>query len=93
MSGTEAAQIGLALRSVPLAQLESAVAELTAQFADKSRGALAATKRQLNGGLGLDTPSGVEHERSEFLKYLREPGSDALEGFRAIQEDRRPNWV
>jgi enoyl-CoA hydratase/carnithine racemase len=93
LSGTEAAQIGLALRSVPLPQLESAVAELTGQFADKSRGALAATKRQLNGGLGLDTPSGVEHERSEFLKYLREPASDALEGFRAIQEDRRPNWV
>ncbi len=93
LSGTEAAEIGLALRSVPLAQLDSAVAELTAQFADKSRGALAAMKRQLNGGLGLDTPSGVEHERSEFLKYLREPGSDALEGFRALQENRRPNWV
>ena len=90
--GKEAAAIGLALRSVPLAQLDSAVAEIAAGFANKSRGALATVKRQINGGLGLDTPAGVEHERSEFLRYLREPGSDAVEGFRAAQEDRPPNW-
>jgi enoyl-CoA hydratase/carnithine racemase len=93
LSGTEAAAIGLALRSVPLAQLDAAVAEITSSFADKSRHALATAKRQINGGLGLDTPSGVEHERSEFLRYLREPGSDALEGYRALREDRPPRWA
>ena len=92
LGGKEAASIGLALRSVPVAQLDAAVAEITASFANKSRGALATVKRQVNGGLGLDTPSGVEHERSEFLRYLREPGSDAAEGFRAGQEDRPPTW-
>ena len=78
---------------MPLAQLDAAVAEITSSFADKSRHALATAKRQINGGLGLDTPSGVEHERSEFLRYLREPGSDALEGYRALREDRPPRWA
>lgn len=90
--GPEAASIGLALRSVPSAQLDAAVAEITASLADKSRGALSTIKRQINGALGLDTPSGVEHERSEFLRYLREPGSDAIEGFNAGQQDRPPSW-
>ncbi|HXR14110.1 MAG TPA: enoyl-CoA hydratase/isomerase family protein [Solirubrobacteraceae bacterium] len=92
LPGKEAAAIGLALRSVPSAQLDAAIAEIAAGFANKSRGALATVKRQINGGLGLDTPSGVEHERGEFLRYLREPGSDAIEGFRATQEDRPPIW-
>jgi enoyl-CoA hydratase/carnithine racemase len=90
--GPEAAAIGLALRSVPAAELDAAVAEIASGFANKSRNALATVKRQINGGLGLDTPSGVEHERSEFLRYLREPGSDAIEGYRATREDRPPTW-
>jgi enoyl-CoA hydratase/carnithine racemase len=93
LPGTEAAAIGLALRSVPAAELDATVAAITASFANKSRGALATIKRQVNGALGLDTPSGVEHERSEFLRYLREPGSDAIEGYRAGQEDRPPSWT
>ena len=93
VSGTEAAEIGLALRAVPAAELDAAVAVVAATFTSKSRRALATAKRQLNGGLGLDTPSGVEHERSEFLKYLREPHSDAVEGFAAHQENRPPSWA
>jgi enoyl-CoA hydratase/carnithine racemase len=93
LTGSEAAAIGLALRSVPAAELEAAVEAVAASFTSRSRRALATAKRQINGGLGLDTPSGVEHERSEFIKYLREPGSDAIEGFRAEQEDRPPSWV
>jgi enoyl-CoA hydratase/carnithine racemase len=93
MRGAEAAAIGLALRSVPAAELDAAVEEIAASFANKSRRALATAKRQINGGLGLDTPSGVEHERSEFIKYLREHHSDAIEGFRAEQEKRPPSWA
>jgi enoyl-CoA hydratase/carnithine racemase len=92
VAGSEAAAIGLALRSVPGAELDAAVAELAATFVDKSRRALASAKRQINGGLGLDTPSGVEHERTEFIRYLREPHSDAIEGFRAAKEGRPPSW-
>ena len=42
---------------------------------------------------GSTRPSGVEHERAEFLRYLREPHSDAIEGFRAAREGRRPTWA
>jgi len=93
VSGSEAAALGLALRSVPAASLDASVAELAASFTDKPRRALAAAKRQINGGLGLDTPSGVEYERNEFIRYVREPHSDALEGFRAAREGRPPNWT
>jgi enoyl-CoA hydratase/carnithine racemase len=93
LSGTEAATLGLALASVPLAELDRAVEAIAAMFTDKSRRALSACKRQINGTLGLDTPSGVEYERAESIRYLREPQSDALEGFRAEQENRPPSWA
>jgi len=93
IGGAEAAAIGLALRCVPAAELDETVEAIAAGFTGKSRRALAACKRQINGGLGLDTPSGVEHERSEFIRYLREPHSDAVEGFRAAREGRPPSWV
>ena len=93
LTGAEAASLGLVLRAVPAAALDEAVAAIAAGFTDKSRKALAACKRQINGNLGLDTPSGVEHERSEFIKYLEEPHSDAVEGFRAGQEGRPPSWA
>jgi enoyl-CoA hydratase/carnithine racemase len=93
VGGREAAALGLALRSAPAAELDAAVEALAASFTGKSRQALAAAKRQINGGLGRDTPTGVEHERSEFIRYLREPHSDAVEGFRAASEGRPPSWV
>jgi len=93
VGGAEAAAMGLALRAVPAAELDDAVQALAESFTGKSRRALAACKRQINGGLGLDTPSGVEHERSEFIRYLREPHSDAIEGFRAAREGRPPTWA
>lgn len=93
VAGREAAALGLALRSVPGAELDATVEALAASFTGKSRQALAASKRQINGGLGRDTPTGVEHERSEFIRYLREPQSDAVEGFRAASEGRPPSWV
>jgi enoyl-CoA hydratase/carnithine racemase len=93
LTGTEAAALGLALRSVPAAQLDSAVTELTATLIAKSRGALATIKRQINGSLGLDTPSAIEHERSEIIKHVSDPHSDAVEGLRADREGRPPSWA
>jgi enoyl-CoA hydratase/carnithine racemase len=93
VGGREAAALGLALRSVPAADLDAAVEALAATLTGKSRQALAAAKRQINGGLGRDTPTGVEHERGEFIRYLREPDSDAIEGFRAATEGRPPSWA
>ena len=93
LSGTEAAALGLALRSVPLAALDDAVAELTATLTDKSREAQATIKRQINGSLGLDTPSAIEHERSEIIRHVSDPQSDAVEGLRAEREGRPPSWA
>ena len=92
LTGTEAAALGLALRSVPRAELDDAVAQLTAQLANKSRPALATLKRQINGSLGLDTPSAIEHERSEIIKHVSDPHSDAIEGLSAEREGRPPSW-
>jgi enoyl-CoA hydratase/carnithine racemase len=93
LSGSEAAAIGLALKSVPAAELAAAVDALAATFTDKSRRSLATAKRQINRGLGVDTPTGVEQERGDLIRYLREPQSDAIEGFRAKQEKRPPSWA
>jgi enoyl-CoA hydratase/carnithine racemase len=93
LTGTEAAALGLALRSVPRAELDAAVAQLTATLTDKSRPALATLKRQINGSLGLDTPSAIEHERSEIIKHVSDPHSDALEGLAAEREGRPPSWA
>jgi enoyl-CoA hydratase/carnithine racemase len=92
MSGAEAAAIGLALRAVPAPELDAAVAALAASFADKPRVAIACTKRQINRGLGVDTPTGIEQERRELIRYLREAGGEAIEGLRARREGRPPSW-
>lgn len=93
LSGKEAAAIGLALSAVPAAQLGDAVERLAASFTGKPRRALAVAERQINRGLGVDTPTGVELERGELIRHLREPGSDAVEGFRAGRENRPPSWT
>ena len=92
LSGKEAAAMGLALRSLPAAELDRAVEELAASFTDKPRAALATAKRQINRGLGVDTPTGVEQERRELIRHIRDTGGDAVEGLRARQEDRSPSW-
>ncbi|HUB76344.1 MAG TPA: enoyl-CoA hydratase/isomerase family protein [Solirubrobacteraceae bacterium] len=74
LDGVEAAELGLALRAVPSTELDAAVAELAASFAGKPRLALATAKRQINRGLGVDTPTGLELERRELLRYAREAG-------------------
>jgi enoyl-CoA hydratase/carnithine racemase len=92
ISGEQAAAVGLVLSAVPDGELDAATAALVAAFADKPRLALATAKRQINRGLGLDTPSGVEQERRELIRYLRDAGSDVLEGLRARREGRAPTW-
>jgi enoyl-CoA hydratase/carnithine racemase len=93
LSGKEAAAIGLVLKSVPAGELVAAVEALAESFTDKSRRCLATAKRQINRGLGVDTPTGVEQERGDLIRYLNEPGSDAVEGFRAKQANRPPSWA
>ena len=88
LSGLEAVEVGLAVRAVPRAALDAAADELATAFAGASRGYLATTKRQINAGLGLDTPTAVDNERSELIRHLGTPGSEMVAGLRAEREKR-----
>ena len=93
LDGREAAELGLALRAVPVEQLDGAVDELLDGMVDKSRLCLGTVKRQMRRTAGMSTADGVEVEREEFLAYLRAPDSDGVEGFRAYQQGRAPSWA
>ena len=93
LSGSDAAAVGIALEAAPAPELEAAVARVVARLVDKPRAALATAKRQINRGLGADTPTGVEQERRELIRYLQDHPQDALEGFRARREGREPDWA
>jgi enoyl-CoA hydratase/carnithine racemase len=93
LSGKEAAALGVVLRSVPSAELDAAVTALVATLIDKPRPCLATAKRQINRGVGVDTPTGVEQERRELIRYLQEFSPDAVEGFRAQRDGREPSWA
>jgi len=93
LSGEEAASLGLVLRAVPARELDAVTEALAASFAGKPRLALATAKRQINRAVGVDTPTGVEQERRELIRYLREAGSDAIEGLRARREGRPAAWT
>jgi enoyl-CoA hydratase/carnithine racemase len=91
VAGPEAVDIGLALRSVPRAQLASAAEELTSVFRSRSRPCLAATKQAMNEGRELPLEAALDVELTHFFRYLDEvPSSD--EGFVAYRENREPRW-
>jgi enoyl-CoA hydratase/carnithine racemase len=92
LSGEEAASIGLVLCAVPAPELDAVTQALAASFADKPRIALATAKRQINRAVGVDTPTGVEQERRELIRYLREAPGEAKEGLRARREGRSAAW-
>jgi enoyl-CoA hydratase/carnithine racemase len=91
LSGPEAVEAGLVLRSVPAAKLESSVEELLDQLRDKSRDCLAAAKAAIDRGAELGLEAGLRGELEEFFRYLAE-SPDATEGFRAYREQRPPRW-
>jgi enoyl-CoA hydratase/carnithine racemase len=91
LEGWEAERLGLVLRSVPRAELETAVEDLVGQFRDKSRDCLAAVKAAMNRGDGLSIEAGIKVEMEEFFRYLA-TSPDASEGFRAYREMRLPHW-
>lgn len=91
LDGREAVAYGLALRSVPRAQLATAVEELVDQFRNKSRDCLAAAKGAMRDGVQLGIGDGVKLEIDRFFAYL-EASPDASEGYTAYRERRPPRW-
>jgi putative hydratase len=91
LDGAEAAAIGLALRSVPRAGLDSTVEELVGSLLPKSRRCLAEVKAVMREGEALDIRTGVSLETQRFMRYLDE-SRDPSEGFIAYRQSRAPRW-
>ncbi|TMK22549.1 MAG: enoyl-CoA hydratase/isomerase family protein [Actinobacteria bacterium] len=91
ITGSEAAAIGLALRSVPAATLPDTVEEFAGRFRGLSRACLAATKAAMAEGAALPLSSALDLEIDHFIRYLDEEPT-AREGFDATIERREPRW-
>lgn len=92
LTGTEAADLGIALRAVPGDQLAAEVDALVAQFRPLSRACLSATKRAMVEGQDLPLGEALDVELDHFLRFLAEV-PDADEGYRAFVEKRDPEWA
>lgn len=89
IDGVEAERIGLVSLAVPDEELESTARSIARQLSAGSPTALAFTKRTLNHWLRQAWPA---FEHSLALEVLGFAGSDAREGFRALNEKRPPNF-
>jgi enoyl-CoA hydratase/carnithine racemase len=91
LTGREAVDCGLALRSVPLTQLNAATEEMLSVLVHRPRTLSATLKRTLHAGRLLDRKAGIEFEISNFVHYMgQEPY--AREGYHASLEKRDPTW-
>jgi enoyl-CoA hydratase/carnithine racemase len=90
LSGTEAAEWGLANLSVPADELETALEEFVAPFLDKSPLPLSWSKLALSRSLESDreTIGVLEH----FMVMSNHQTDDAMEGATAFVEKRDPTW-
>lgn len=70
LTGPEAVSYGLALKSVPLADLRSETMQLIKQLGDKTRESLMHIKRCVHRGLDLPLKDGVSLEVATYLDYL-----------------------
>ena len=91
MSGSEAAAIGLALRSVPLAELPAAVEEIANEMRHRPRATTDALKREIHAARTLDLKSGIEFETRTFVEYMTQLPI-GREGYEASLAGREPNW-
>ncbi|MCW3039616.1 MAG: enoyl-CoA hydratase [Solirubrobacterales bacterium] len=88
VSAAEMHRLGLVNRVVPADQLETAVDELCATLATRSRQMLAAAKDLVEDGLGRPVEEALDHELAVLLRHLH--STDVAEGLAAFSEGRRP---
>ena len=89
--GQEAVDIGLAVKSVPLASLRDEAIAYAKTMTDKPRATLAALKRVMRDGHLVSTAEGAALELKTFAHYNRtEPYG--REGYTAFREKRVPSW-
>ncbi len=83
---------GLALSSVPRAELDDKVEHLLMNLRGRSRPGMAITKRLLHAPRSMSFDEGVRYER-ELFSRLHEEYDEAAEGYRAFVEKRTPHWT
>jgi enoyl-CoA hydratase/carnithine racemase len=91
MKGSEAAEVGLALKSVPRSDLNSAVEGIAEPLRPLSRPCLAQTKSAMNAGADLPLAQALDLEVEHFIRFLEEEPT-SREGYLAYVERREPSW-
>jgi cyclohexa-1,5-dienecarbonyl-CoA hydratase len=92
ISGTEAAQMGLANRAVPSEELAAVVEETVQELLKLSPAALAVTKKAFYVWDAMHFDKGLARAEKIYLEELMKT-ADAHEGIRAFMEKREPKWT
>ena len=91
LTGQEAVDWGLALRSTAEDNLDSELESLLAALRDKSRVSLSWIKSITRQGRDLSVTSGVQLESSAFVQYFA-TSNHPKEGIQAFKEKRKPEF-
>jgi cyclohexa-1,5-dienecarbonyl-CoA hydratase len=91
ISGQEAANIGLANRALPEADVDAAVLETVQQLSKLSSAALAVAKKAMYGWDSMHFDKGLARAEKIYLDELMKV-EDMHEGINAFLEKRRPVW-
>jgi cyclohexa-1,5-dienecarbonyl-CoA hydratase len=91
ISGSEAANIGLANRAVPDHELANVVEQTVRQVIQLSSATLAVTKKAFYARDAAHFDKGLARAEEIYLEDLMKT-SDAHEGIRAFMEKRNPSW-
>jgi len=91
LSGEQAVAYGLALRSVPLAELPAAVEEMVGELRHRPRECSAAIKSAMHAARTLDSAQAVEFEIQTFVEYMGKLPY-GREGYEASLAGRAPSW-
>ncbi len=91
ITGRQAAEIGLANRSTPVAELAGAVDECVADLLRLSPRALAVTKKAVYAWDAMHFDKGLARAEKIYLEELMKT-RDAQEGIQAFLEKRGPKW-
>ena len=92
ISGKEAAEIGLANRSVPDLEFNTLLDDVVQGLSKLSPAALAVTKKAMYTWDAMHLDKGLARAERVYLEELMKTG-DAHEGIRAFMEKREPKWT
>ena len=91
LSGLEAGEWGLALRAVPMDDLDEEVEKLAASMRGKSRHGLSRIKSFVQQGQSLPLRDGIALESLAFVEYFA-TSSHPRQGIQAFKEKRQPEF-